>query len=135
MLRDAARHTKKGRGSIQASVAATLQIEEELILLASWLKGEPTTDKTQQVYIDVAGARNPATKARNVRYRLAASAGWKASFTIAWDVTMVSREQMRAILHDAGTLVGLADGRNIGYGRFEIDAFEILNNAKEAAAA
>jgi hypothetical protein len=87
-----ARYTKKGRGSIQASVAPTLQVDEEFILLDRWLQREPTTDKTQQVYIDVAGVRNPATKARNVRYRLAAGAGWKASFTIAWDVTIVSRE-------------------------------------------
>ena len=78
-----AKHTKRGKGSIQPLVAATLQIEEERVLLDRWLpKPGPTTDPTQPVYIDVAGVRNPTTKARNVRYRLAAGAGWKAKFTI-----------------------------------------------------
>ena len=31
---------------------------------------------------------------------------------------------MRAVLNDAGTLVGIADGRSIGFGRFEIVRFE-----------
>lgn len=43
--------------------------------------------------------------------------GWLASFTLCWDKTIVSREQMRAVLQDAGTLVGFADGRSVGYGR------------------
>src|SRR5215212_6388559 len=33
MLRDAAKYTRKGKGSIQAAVAATLQIVDPLILL------------------------------------------------------------------------------------------------------
>src|SRR3954470_17802690 len=33
MLRDAAKHTKRGKGSIQSLVAATLQIEDERVLL------------------------------------------------------------------------------------------------------
>lgn len=136
MLRDAAKHTKKGKGSIQALVAATLQVEEEDILLDRWMPkdGDPTTDKSQPVYIDVAGVRNPSTKARNVRYRLAASAGWRCSFTLLWDKTIVSRDQMRAVLNDAGTLVGLADGRSVGYGRFDVESFEILDAEEKAAA-
>src|ERR1051326_1888920 len=110
MLRGAARHTKKGKGSIQALMAATLLVDEEQILLDRWMpKGGPVVDPTQPVYIDVCGVRNPATKARNVRYRLAASAGWKATFTVLWDKTIISRDQMKAVLNDAGTLVGLAD--------------------------
>jgi hypothetical protein len=136
MVREAAKHTKKGKGSIQALVAATLQIEEERVLLDRWMpKGDaPTTDPTQPVYLDVCGVRNPATKARNVRYRLAASAGWKASFTLVWDKTVVSREQMRAVLNDAGTLVGLADGRAVGYGRFAVESFEVLDAEASTAA-
>jgi hypothetical protein len=133
MLRDAARHTKKGRGSIQPLIAATLQVQEDQILLDRRLpkKGDPPlNDATQPVYIDVAGVRNPTTKARNVRYRLAASPGWKATFTILWDKTIVNREQMKAVVTDAGTLVGLADGRNVGYGRFDVISFEELG-AKE----
>ena len=136
MLRDAARHTKKGKGSIMPLVAATLQVEEGEVLLDRWLPkdGDPTTDRTQPVYIDVTGVRNPSTKARNVRYRLAASPGWKTTFTILWDKTVVAREQMRAVVTDAGMLIGLADGRSVGYGRFTVQSFEMLN-ADEASAA
>ena len=133
MLRDAARHTKKGKGSIQALVAATLQIEDDRILLDRFLPkdGDPTTDSSQLVYIDVMGVRNPSTKARNVRYRLATRAGWKAMFTIMWDKTIVSRDQMRAVITDAGTLVGLADGRSIGFGRFEVANFEEMSDEEK----
>jgi hypothetical protein len=136
MMRDAARHTRKGKGSIQTLVAATLQIEEECVLLDRWMpkEGDPKMEPGEPCYIDVAGVRNPSTKARNVRYRLAASSGWIASFTLLWDKTIVSRDQMRAVLSDAGTLVGLGDGRSVGYGRFIVERFEEAD-AKEAAAA
>lgn len=130
-----ARHTKKGKGSIQPLVAATLQVLEDKVLLDRWLpEGGPTTDDTQPVYVYVTGVRNPATKARNVRYRLAASIGWRAQFTLLWDKTIVSREQMRAALNDAGILVGLANGRNIGFGRFDVVSFEELHAPKTSAA-
>lgn len=126
-IRDAAKHTRKGKGSLMGAVAATLQVEETVIpLLNRHLPeaGNPPADPTQEVYIDVTGVRNPSTRARNVRYRLAAAAGWKLSFTILWDKTVVSREQMRAILRDAGTLVGIGDGRSMGNGRFVVLSFE-----------
>ena len=143
MLRDAAKHTRKGKGSIQALVAATLQVEDERILLDRHVPRDgPTTDPSQPVYIHVSGVRNPSTKARNVRYRLAAGAGWNAHFTLLWDKTIVSRDQMRAVLNDAGTLVGLADGRSVGYGRFKVEKFEDVSdtnkepsNAKKKTAA
>jgi hypothetical protein len=135
MIRDAARHTKKGKGSIQALVAATLQVEEERVMLDRWLpESGPTADSSQPVYIDVTGVRNPSTKARNVRYRLAAAPGWAAAFTLLWDKTIVSRDQMRSVLNDAGTLVGLADGRSVGYGRFEVMRFEELSAEASTAA-
>lgn len=136
-LRDGSRHTKKGKGSIQSAVAATLQVEESVVLLDRYLpsEGDPSTDPTQPVYIDITGVRNPSTKGRNVRYRLAASAGWRANFTLLWDKTIVSREQMRAVLIDAGTLVGLADGRSIGNGRFDVESFEEIQSAEKAPAA
>jgi len=139
MMRDAAKHTRSGRGSLQSRVAATLQVMDPKIPLDRFLpkNGDPTTDDTQPVYIDVSGVRNPATKARNVRYRLAASAGWRASFTLLWDKTIVTREQLRAILNDGGVLVGLGDGRTVGYGRFVVERFGLLEspNAKTQDAA
>ena len=38
---------------------------------------------------------------------------------------MVSGQQIETVLHDAGVLVGLADGRAIGFGRFELLSIEI----------
>ena len=135
MLRDAAKYTKKGKGSLQALMAATLQVEDDVLLLDRFLpKSGPDNDKQAPVYIDVCGVRNPSTKGRNVRYRLAASPGWNLTFTILWDKTIISRDEMRAVLNDAGTLTGLADGRNIGYGRFDVVSFQELD-AKEKNAA
>jgi hypothetical protein len=136
MIRDASKHTKAKRGSIQPLVSATLQVMDEMVLLDRWVpkEGDPPADPTQPVYIDICGVRNPSTKARNVRYRLATATGWKAAFTIQFDRTIVSRDQMRSVLKDAGTLVGLADGRSVGYGRFVVESFEVLAEAEEAAA-
>jgi CRISPR/Cas system endoribonuclease Cas6 (RAMP superfamily) len=61
---------------------------------------------------------------RNVRYRIVASPGWECSFTLEFDKTVVSREQMGAVLLDAGKLVGIGNGRKIGMGRFEVVSVE-----------
>lgn len=127
----AARYTKKGRGSIQKLVAATLQVVDDKILLDRFIPGfdgglpdELTTDDEQPVYLDIRGVVNPNTRSRNVRYRVAASPGWQAEFTILWDITVVFTEQMQAVLHDAGNLIGLGNGRTVGFGRFRIEDFE-----------
>ena len=125
-IRDGARYTKKGRGSIQAAVAATLQIEDELVFTNRVLPdGEPPRDPTAPVYLDIRGVRNPSTKARNVRYRVAASAGWSATFHLLWNRTVVSRGEMESSANDAGLLCGLGDGRSIGMGRFEVVRFDV----------
>jgi hypothetical protein len=140
-IRDAARHTKKGKGSIQSAVAATLQVLDNTILIDRHFPGfpnghafdintvePPPTDPDAPVYLDVQGVRNPSTKSRNIRYRVAASPGWACSFTIIFDKTVVDRNQMRAVLNDAGVLVGIADGRSIGFGRFEVVGFEEIES-------
>ena len=125
MCRDAAKYTKKGRGSIQTAVAATLQVAEERVLVDRFVPEEPIpTDPEEPVYLDVRSVKNPATKGRNVRYRVAASSGWATTFTLIFDRTVVSRAEMEAVLRDAGTLVGLADGRTVGFGRFTVESFE-----------
>jgi hypothetical protein len=133
-LREAAKYTKSGRGSIQKNVVATLQVLDDYILLDRFMPNELTQDPEEPVYLDVRSVKNPQTKARNVRYRVAASPGWQAEFTIMWDATIVSRSQMEAVVYDAGKLVGLADGRNIGFGRFEVESFEVRKkDAKKSA--
>ena len=127
MLRDGAKHTKKGRGSLQPLLVATLQVLDDPILINDrFLPETPIPDPTQSVYLDVRPVRNPTTKGRNIRYRVAAAPGWQARFNIGWDVTIVSQEQMKAVLIDAGRLCGLGNGRGgLGYGRFEVRSMEV----------
>lgn len=118
-LRDGARHTRQGRGTLQSMVAATLQVTDERVLTDRFLPdGDPPSDPEQPVYLDVRSVKNPTTKGRNVRYRVAAAAGWSAEFTILWDMTVVSRAQMQQVILDAGQFSGIGDGRAIGFGRF-----------------
>jgi hypothetical protein len=142
-IREAARYTKKGKGSIQTMVSASLQVTDAQILIDRFFPGwpkkgkkfdvltetAPCQDADEPVYLDVRGVRNPTTKARNVRYRIAASAGWGCSFHIEFDKTVVSRGEIEAVLHDAGRLVGLGNGRSIGMGRFQVLSFKITEDA------
>ena len=128
-IRDGAKYTKDGRGSIQPKVAATLQIMEDVVLVNRHLPAEPLpTDVASPVYLDVRGVRNPSTKARNVRYRVAASPGWEATFTVLWDKTIVATPQLQASLIDAGKLVGIGDGRSVGFGRFDVVEFAVQDS-------
>ena len=110
-------------------------MNEDLILLARILPdGELPTHPTAPVFIDVRGVRMKASGAWNVRYRLAASRGWRASFHLLWDKTIVSREELHAACIDAGRYAGIGDGRKIGFGRFEIVKFEVTDADNAAAA-
>ena len=123
-LRDGAKYTKKGRGSIQSMVSATLQVTSDRVLVDRHLPenvAELINQTDEPVYLDVRSVKNPNTKGRNVRYRVAASPGWRATFEIMWDKTIVSRNEMQATIIDAGRFSGLGDGRNIGFGRFTIE--------------
>lgn len=133
-IRDGAKYTPRKRGTLQPLVAATLQVLDDKVYVDRYLPDEPTMDPTQPVYVDVRSVKNPATRARNVRYRIAASPGWRATFTIMWDVTIVSRGEMHAALIDAGRFVGIGDGRSIGFGRFVVEQFEVLEDAEAETA-
>lgn len=137
-LREGAKHTKKGKGSIQTMVVATLQITDDRILIDRYFPGfpnghsfdartadVPSTDFDEAVYLDIRGVRNPTTRARNVRYRIAAAPGWNTVFHLQWDKTIVDRRQMESVCIDAGKLVGVGNGRTIGMGRFEVTRFEV----------
>lgn len=130
-LVEGARYTRKGRGNLQKSVAATLNVISDRLIVDRDLPADILTDPDkyyneydEPVYIDVRGVRNPASKGRNIRYRIASSPGWETSFTITFDKTIVSREEIHTCLIDTGRLVGLADARSIGMGRFDIVSFE-----------
>ncbi len=128
-LRDGARYTKKGRGSLQSSVAATLQVLDDKILVDRYLPEEITTDPNKPVFLDIRSVKNPGTKSRNIRYRVAASKDWHIVFNISWDKTIINRDQIHAVIIDAGMYCGLGDGRSIGFGRFIVDKFEVQDNA------
>lgn len=137
-LRNGARYTKKGRGSIQTAVAATLQVIESRILIDRWMPGFPNdkncdlktipvpdTDPDLPVYLDIRSVVNPTTKGRNVRYRVTASPGWETIFTLMWDKTVVSRGELESVCNDAGALIGFGSGRAIGMGRFSVLSFTV----------
>lgn len=138
-IREGSKFIKKGKGSIQPSMIATLQIVDTRVLVDRFMPGypngkaydvakekPPAQDIDEPVYLDVRMVRNPQTKAANIRYRVVASPGWLCEFTIEWDKTIVSRGEMEATLIDAGKLVGIGNGRKIGMGRFEVEAFEVV---------
>lgn len=131
-IRDGAKYTRKGRGSIRNDVIATLLVEGPQKILVpgcflpeNWEVEQLTDDDTQAVHLDIRYVKNPATRAGNVRYRVVMSPGWEVSFPISFDNTIVAVNQMRSVLKDAGTLCGVGDGRNIGMGRYEIVSFEV----------
>lgn len=138
-LRDAAKYHKVNRRSASTFVSATLRVKDNRVYIDRYFPGYPNghafditkadvppTDDDEPVFLDITGVRNPSTKARNIRYRVGASTGWKAEFTLEWDKTIVDRNLLESIIIDAGRLVGLGDGRSVGYGRFELESFEIL---------
>lgn len=131
-MREASKYTKQGISSIQKKVVATLQVLNNRIYFNRYLPENITQDESEPVYLDVRSVRSPTTKARNIRYRVALSLGWETSFEIIWDNSIVSNGNIEAVLHDAGSLVGLGDGRSIGYGRFEVISFKSYEFKKNA---
>lgn len=113
-LRDGSKFTKKGKASIQTLVTSTLQVADDRVLvdrnIPGFNGGLPTvlpTDPDELVYLDIRSVVNPSTRGRNIRYRVAASPGWLATFHLEWDKTIVSRAEMQAVCIDAGRLCGL----------------------------
>ena len=127
-LRDGARYTPRKRGTLQPLVAATLQVVDEQVLIDRFVPPEPLPiDPNEPVYLDVQSVKNPGTGGRNVRYRVAAAPNWSATVTIQWDKTVVSRNELEAVAHDTGRFVGIGDGRAIGYGRFVVVQFAVVD--------
>lgn len=125
-LRDGAKYTKRGRATMQGPVSSTLQVLDTVILVDRFVPEEPLpTDPELPVFLDITGVKNPATRGRNVRYRVAASAGWHCVFNLTWDQTIVDRKLLHAVIIDSGKLCGLGDGRSIGYGRFDVQTFDV----------
>lgn len=132
-LREGARYTRDGRSTLQGPLAATLEVLDDRILIDRWFPGYPGAepfdlrhvealpiDAREAVYLDIRGVRNPSTKMRNIRYRVATRPGWHAEFRLRWNSTVLSETQLLAIVHDTGEFVGLGSGRSLGLGRFTL---------------
>jgi len=126
-IREGGKYTKNGRSTMQSMVTATLQVINSIILTDRYLPVNITRDSAEDVYLDIRSVKNPMTRGRNMRYRVAAKAGWKISFDIIWDCTLISPELMEAIIIDSGSFCGLGDGRNIGLGRFMLEKFQLID--------
>jgi hypothetical protein len=127
MIKNAAKFTKVGRGTIKDKVGATIQFDPiNYYLTDRFVPEEENLDRDEKkpVFLHVVSVKNPATKGRNLRYRIAASPGWEIIFHMKWDPRIVSIDLMKGVLEDGGVLEGFMDGRNIGYGRFELIEFE-----------
>jgi len=141
-IRDGGSKVKMGRGNARAAVASTLEVEEARIMIDRFMPkdyekmatSDFPIDTDEPVYMDIRSVRNPNTKSRNIRYRVTSSPGWKATFHIMWDKTVIPRDVMHSILIDAGKLCGVGDGRAIGFGRFHIEEFEEVKDAKTKTA-
>ena len=134
-LRDAAYLTTRKRQT-QRDIVATLQIQDSVALIRDRFVPEKPDLVEQydardrpEVYVDVSAVKNPGSGGRNVRYRVATIPGWRCEFQMLWDRTIVATQLMEAICLDAGTLVGLGDGRNIGFGRFKIQQFKYADTS------
>lgn len=112
-----------GKRRMQDRVGATLRVMTERIPLVNRSLPPDPLPYEGEVYLDVRPVRNPASRGRNIRHRVAASAGWIADFTIEWEDTLVDPRTMESIIRDAGCFCGLGDGRKIGFGRFEVKEF------------
>jgi hypothetical protein len=136
-LRDGSKYTKVGRGTIQKTLMAALNIESdksfienrELPIEPQYLVNESLPfDSSFDLYVDVRGVMNPNSKGRNVRYRLTMNTGWKTSFVFNYDNELVSKDQMKKIVQDSGKMIGVGDALALGYGRFAVNSYEILKS-------
>lgn len=133
-LKNGAVNTKVGRGTIQKTLISALNICDERVYLNReiWDDWENTeyenlpTNSDSPVYIDIRMVANPNTKGRNIRYRLAMSPGWKMSFSLDIDESLISNAQIKKVIEDTGKLQGIADARSLGYGRYEVENIEFV---------
>lgn len=89
----------KGRASLQKSVAACVLVSPEWLIL-----------NPQKFSIDARPVVIPATKGRVMRYRPRFDE-WKIDCEIEFDETLITETQLRKVVDDAGSRVGLLDFR------------------------
>lgn len=106
----------KGRASLQKPVAACVMVTPERVSLG---KEEYTID-TRPVVI-------PSTKGRVLRHRPRLDE-WSVTFTLEYDDVLLTEIQMRRIVDDTGSRVGLLDFRpekKGPFGRFSVVRWDV----------
>lgn len=127
-IKSGGKYVKEGRGNLAKRVASTLDIMESKIFLNNLVLPDEAnllTLDSEPVYLDIRAVVNPMTKGKNVRYRVACKAGWSCNFIISWDDYVLSKDSMKVCLENAGTFIGIGDGRAIGFGRYKVKQFKI----------
>ena len=130
-IKSAGKLIKVGKGNMMKKIESCLECSQDIILLDDLFvpsEDQITKSSLDAVYIDVRSVVNPATKGRNLRYRVAAKSGWELSAVIQWDDSIVSKETMKECVTNAGLYEGIGDGRRIGFGRFALMAFEMIKS-------
>lgn len=104
----------KGRGSLQKPVAACVFVSPERCDLG-----------TEDFEVDSRPVVVPATKGRVIRHRPRLDK-WSVSFMIEYDDTLLTERQLREVVDNAGSRVGLLDfrpERKGSFGRFMVVAW------------
>ena len=105
----------KGRASLQKQVAACVLVNPERCSLG-----------TKEFVIDSRPVVVPATKGRVIRHR-PKLVEWNVSFRIEYDDTLLRESELRQVVDDSGSRVGLLDFRpekKGPFGRFMITKWE-----------
>lgn len=116
LIASAAFSKGKGRATLQKPVAACVLVDPVEIDLG-----------TKDYIIDSRAVVIPATKGRIVRHRPRLDV-WEAAFEIEYDNELLSEEQLRQVIDDAGSRVGLLDFRpekKGPFGRFMVVGWNV----------
>lgn len=96
----------KGRASLQKQAAACISISPEYVGLG-----------VKDYAIDARPVVVPATRGRVMRYRPRLDE-WQVSFEITFDETLIKESELRCIVDDTGSRVGLLEFRPARKGMF-----------------
>jgi hypothetical protein len=110
----------KGRASLQKEAAASLLVSPVRLSLG-----------TEHYKIDARPVVIKATQGRIVRYRPRLDS-WETTFFLEYDPMLMTEQQVRKIVDDAGSRVGLLDfrpERKGPYGRFMVTSW-VMSKAK-----
>lgn len=106
----------KGRSSLQKSVAAGVFVSPEVISCG-----------TKEYTIDARRVVVPATRGAVVRYRPKLEK-WECSFELQFDPVLITENQLRKVVDDCGSRVGVLDFRpakNGPFGRFYVTGWKV----------